>query len=70
MASKLYIRFCLYSVLNLNMKCSCLALFLLFSMIHNDCVIFHRIKNADSVLVQNIFLKMVIIKIQGKGAST
>lgn len=39
-------------------------------MIHNDCVIFHCIKNADSVLVQNIFLKIIIIKIQGKGAST
>lgn len=66
---KLCIRFCLYSRLNLGMKC-CLALFLLFYMIHDDCVIFHCIKNADSVLVQNIFLKMTIIKIQGKGAST
>lgn len=70
-AFKFYIRFYLYSRLNLDMKCSCLALFLLFYMIHDDCVIFHCIKDADSVSVQNIFLKiMMIIKIQGKGAST
>lgn len=70
MAFKLYIRFYLYSRLNLDMKCSCLALFLLSYFIHDDCVISHCIKNADSVSVQNIFLKMMIIKIQGKGAST
>lgn len=66
MAFKLYIRFSLYSGLNLYMKYSCLALFLLFSMNHDDCVIFHCIKNADSVLVQNIFLEMMIIKSKGK----